>query len=96
MLRKIDNKTVESPQGYIVRVIDIHYAEYSEGSKTAIVEIEGGINESGIVDWSIYRKSLKGWNTPFDDIKMTADEQKTIVDRISECLKLLGMQHKVV
>jgi hypothetical protein len=95
MLRKIDNKTVESSEGYSVRVIDIHYAEYSEGSRIAIVEIEGGMNESGDVDWSIYRGSLKDWEAPFDDGRMTDDERKAIINRICECLKVLGMQYKV-
>lgn len=95
MLRKIDNKMVESSEGYTVRVIDVHYAEYSEGSRTAIVEIEGGVNESEDVDWSIYRESLKDWEAPFDDRRMTDDERRTIVNRIGECLKLLGMRYKV-
>jgi hypothetical protein len=95
MLRKIDNKTIESSEGYTVRYIDIHYLEYSEGSKTATVEIEGGVNESGDVDWLLYRNSLKGWNAPFDEIIMTEDQHNTIIERISECLKMLGMKHKV-
>ena len=96
MLTRIDNNTVKGSQGYVVRIVDIHYVEYMEGLKVAIVEIEGGTDEYDNVEWLVYRDTLKGWESPYDGINMRDEDQKRILERISECMTLLKMRYKIV
>lgn len=96
MLKKINNKTVHSSEGYVVTVPSIHKVEYSDGKRLAFLEIEGGMSESGDVDWLVYSDTLKGWEAPHDIDEMNDRDHQEILSRISECLDLLDMPHKIV
>lgn len=94
MLHRVTNKLVEGP-GFSVSVPDIHRVQYKDGTRTAYVEIEGGMGEDGRINWIVYSTTLRGWEEPhhFDELRF--EEKKEILNRISESLNILQMPHQV-
>jgi hypothetical protein len=95
LLVRIDNKTVRGP-GLIVRIPDIHHAIYDEAGSTASVEIEGGLDPDGEVNWLVYDKTLVGWDPPNARLEMPVSKRSEILEVISRSLDLLGMPHQIV
>jgi hypothetical protein len=95
MLKRVNNKTVQGAN-FIVSVPDIHRVRYAEGDKVAFIEIEGGMDAAGRVDWVVYASTLRGWEAPHQDVSISTSEQDAILSNISKCLSLLDMPHKIV
>lgn len=96
MLKRINNKTIQSSEGYTVTVQSIHKVEYSDGDRVAALEIEGGMSKSGEVDWLVYKDTLKDWETPYDFDEIDDQNRQEILSRVSRCLNLLDMPHQIV
>ena len=94
MLQKLDNKTVQG-DGFRVFVPDIHTVVYSDGGRTARVEIEGGMT-AGVVDWLVYGETLSGWYIGSRHEPMADDDKQMVLGRIAESLHLLEMPHTIV
>ena len=94
MLTKIDNKTVQG-NGFTMTVPNIHEIRYSEGDKTLAVEIEGGTNEKGEIEWDIYSSTIRGWLPPHQLESLSYEDKQRILHNISDSLKLLGMKHRI-
>ena len=90
MFKKLDNNTVQSSEGYLVATLSIWKARYSDSDKEAIVQIEGGRDESGNLEWSIYSRTLSG------NRFLSKSEAREILNRISHGLTFLGMPNQVV
>jgi len=94
MLRKLDNKTVKG-HGFTITLPTIHEIRYSEGNKTLTVEIEGGTNEKGNVEWDIYSTTMRGWLPPHQLEPLSYEDKQRILRNISDSLILLGMKHRI-
>jgi hypothetical protein len=90
-MKKVDNKTVEG-DGFVIMVPDIHHVRYVQGAVEATVEIEGG-SEGGQIDWLIYSATLTGISET--DSGFVHSHRQEIIDRISNALTILAMQHRV-
>jgi len=95
MLHKTSNKSVRGHY-FSVTVPNIHRVEYVEGEKTALIEIEGGTNELGQVDWLIYSKTFCGWLPPHESEGIESNKRKQILENVSQSLSMLGMPHKII
>lgn len=95
MLKRINNKSVCGPN-FTVRVTNIHQIEYIEDGKIASIEIEGGINDQGQVEWLVYAKTFRGWMPPHDAEKLIVKEIERILENVSQSLNMLDMRHKIV
>lgn len=96
MLQKIDNKSVRGPY-FTVTIPDIHTLVYSEGGKTAIIEIEGGgMDEPRKVEWLIYAQTFRGWSPPHESVEISNEQRRQILENVGESLMTLGMPHKIV
>lgn len=94
MLKKIDNKTVQG-HGFRTTVPNIHEITYSEGDKTLIVEIEGGTNEKGEIEWDIYSSTMQSWLPPHQLEPFSYKDKQRILHNISDSLTLLGMKYRI-
>ncbi|MCE9526358.1 MAG: hypothetical protein K8R36_09925 [Planctomycetales bacterium] len=92
LLKRINNKTVQG-DSFRITVPDIRPVVYTEGSREARVEIEGGMVSSN-VDWLIYAETLSGWHITTRLEPMSHDERELVLHRISEALHVLDMPHK--
>ena len=92
MNRKINNRTVENTEGFIVKVIGIHEVEYIDNEKKMIIEIEGGSNPDGSSEWSLYLQTIRWQYLPGKKERFPIENQDEILKKVVECLKLLGMK----
>ena len=95
MLKKLTNSSVRGSDGFLVSVVGIHEVRYSEGQKTARVEIEGGRDDRGEIDWYVYSKTFQGWLPPYEQNSLSREKKQEILKRISESLTVLGMHHRI-
>jgi hypothetical protein len=93
MLRQISNKEVIGTS-FTVIVQNIHQIRYTENNHSAIIQIEGGEDYNGNVDWVIYQATLQNWEPPYDTDALTIDKRVEIFSRISESLTVLGMPYR--
>jgi|GEM_PF-3322812 len=94
MLKRINNKTVEGTEGFIVRVPNIHEIEYKADDLHAVIEIEGGRSESGGVDWVVYSSTLKVISQ-HDAAKVQDIEKQVVFERVAKSLELLDMPNSI-
>lgn len=95
MLKKVDNKIVQG-HGFTITLPTIHEIKYTEGDKTLTVEIEGGQNEKGEIEWDIYSSTMRGWLPPHQLEPFSYEDKQRILRNISDSLTLLGMKHQMV
>lgn len=60
----ISNKRVQSGSGFVVRISYVHQIEYINNDKIVIIEIGGGINSAGDIDYVIYSHTMMRWLPP--------------------------------
>jgi Immunity protein 74 len=92
MLIKVSNGEVRG-DGFVVLVPDTHKVQYSEGDKTAILEIEGGRGAGGEADFAVYLQTLRGWERPNEFLEMTEATRQQILANVSKSLDVLGVPH---
>lgn len=90
MLKKINNKRVESSEGFIVEYINIHELRYIEGDRVAAIEIEPGPN-----DFSVYTQTLTTWLPPYECDVITEEKRNRIIKNIQAALTFLGVKHVI-
>lgn len=95
MLRRSSSKEVRGA-GFAVTVVDIHRVQYVAGDHVATVDIEGGADADGQVNWMVYGATLASWAAPYEMEDFAAETQATILARISTALTVLDMPHQVV
>ena len=95
MLKRVSNKEVQGP-AFSVDVPNIHQVRYIEGSRIAIVEIEGSLNKKDQVEWVLYKETLQGWQPPYETDEMSSNKRAEILSNINESLNLLTMPHKFI
>jgi hypothetical protein len=95
MLIQISNKEVHGPT-FSVAVPNIHQVRYKEGSRVAVVEIEGGMEEGGEVNWLLYQETLKGWEPPHEMEEMSENKRAEVLSNVSQSLTILEMPHELV
>lgn len=95
MLNRVTNKLV-CGTGFEIYVPDIHRVLYKEGEHSAVIEIEGGTDGDGRVNWLVYEESLRGWEPPNESEVMSADKRVEILSRVGEAFKLLDMPFRCV
>ena len=86
--------TYQSPDGWTVQVPSIHEVTYTEGGKTLSMEIEGGMEEPGVVDWYVYIPNPCSWREPYELEYIDNEEMVEIQKRIAEALEALEMKYK--
>ena len=94
MLTKLDNKTVQG-RGFTTTVPNIHEIRYSESDKTITVEIEGGRDEKGEIEWDVYSSTMRSWLPPHQLEPFSYEDKQRILHNISDSLSLLGMKHRI-
>jgi hypothetical protein len=94
-LRRVSNKEVQG-SGFSVRVPNVHEVWYERGETVATVEIEGGVDASGMVNWLIYKDTLKERDEPGLDRGLSANQREQILSDITKSLLVLGMPHRCV
>jgi hypothetical protein len=95
MFQVVSNKEVRGV-GFSVLVPNIHQAVYSEADHVATVEIEGGTDEKGQVNWLIYRDTFSGWLSPYTLDSISEKQRDDIISNISKSLSLLNMPHQIL
>lgn len=95
MLTQISNKEVHGPTFSVV-VPNIHQIRYKEGSHVAVVEIEGGMDEGGEVNWLLYQETLKGWEPPHEMEEIAENKRAEVLSNVSQSLSVLEMPHELV
>ena len=75
---------------------NIHEIRYSEGDKTITVEIEGGTNEKGEIEWDVYSSTMQSWLPPHQLEPFSYEDKQRALNNISDSLTLLGMKHRIV
>lgn len=93
MIKKISNREVRG-SNFTILVQGIHQIRYIGNDRVALIEIEGGLNKNGEVNWLVYKETLKGWEPPHEMDKMTENDRMEIFINISKSLALLEMPHK--
>lgn len=94
-LKRISNKEVIGP-AFSVFVPTIHQIRYSEGDHITTIEIEGGESADGAIEWSVYSKTLTGWQPPYQEDDLPAGKRSEILRNVSRSLDLLEMPHQIV
>jgi len=93
MLRRVSNKEVHGPD-FSVLVPSIHQVLYRQGERVAVVEIEGGVDANGKVNWLLYQETLRSWDPPHSHHEMSANQREEILSAIRKSMDLLDMPHE--
>ena len=93
MLERVSNREVRGER-CLVTVDGVHIVRYSEDGRSAHVDIEGGTDSQGRINWAVYASTLTGWDDPPEP--MSADDRHRVLDTISRSLALLDMAHIIV
>jgi hypothetical protein len=93
MLERVSNREVRGER-CVVTVDGIHIVRYSEDGRSAHIDIEGGTDAQGRINWAVYAATLRGWDEPREP--MSAEDRDRVLDTISRSLDLLDMTHIIV
>ncbi len=83
MFKYLNANSVESTDGYTVSRTQRFEVVYTEGDRSAAVEVEPG---DGL---AIYSQTLTSWRPPHEDEPMTAADRKRIMERILEAYRFM-------
>lgn len=94
IIRAVNNKTVESSQGWRIDILSIDALQYSEGSKTIKLEIEDRPDTGGELTWIIYLPPNWIWNDTNNGESVTSEKISEILSRIEMAFWKLDMKIK--
>lgn len=82
---------VEHSDGFVVRMGGRFGFQYVEGDHVASVYRDPGPPAS-----AIYRRTLTGWDAPFDDEELTDEKREQIFGRILAGLDFLEVPYEII
>jgi len=94
--KQLGPNKAESLKGFLVLSIDRHYLGYHDGGRLLKIEVEDGRKPNGQYNLSVYALSIKNWQPPYDNVKITLEKRKEIADNVSRALTFLKTNHTIV
>jgi hypothetical protein len=89
--RRTTLQSVEHSDGFVVRTGGRFGFQYVEGDHVASIYSDPGPPAS-----AIYRRTLTGWDPPFDDEAFTDEKREQILGRIIAGLDFLEVPYEIV
>jgi hypothetical protein len=94
IINVIDDKTVESSQGWRVDISSIDSFQYQEQGKTISFEIEDCPDELGEISWIIYLPANWIWKSMSNNEPVAGEKIPEILNRVSLAFWKIDMKIK--